>query len=91
MVYDVDYTILHDPPQWAGDEPKFKKRKVTTEQRQSQRELSNIVGHGNKLADSFTKLDMAVINLRFDRWGSAPLMKYLAAGQRIALRGYIQK
>nr|AHA49907.1 MAT1-2-4 [Sclerotinia minor] len=90
MVYDVDYTVIHDSPQWIGDERQLRKPKVTTEQRQSQRELSNVVRHTNNLANSFMKLETGLLNLRFDKQGSAPLIRQLAAGQRIALRIYVQ-
>ncbi|KAJ8058380.1 hypothetical protein OCU04_012572 [Sclerotinia nivalis] len=90
VVYDVDYTVIHDSPQWIGDERQLRKPKVTTEQRQSQRELSNVVRHTNNLANSFMKLETGLLNLRFDKQGSAPLIKQLAAGQRIALRIYLQ-
>nr|ANN44263.1 MAT1-2-4 [Sclerotinia trifoliorum] len=90
VVYDVYYPVIHYPPQWIGDERELRKRKVNTEQRQSQRELSNVVGHTNKLANSFMKLETGLLNLRFDKKGSVPLIKQLAAGQRIALRIYLQ-
>ncbi|TGO91941.1 hypothetical protein BPOR_0014g00140 [Botrytis porri] len=63
---------------------------MTTEQRHSQRELSNVVRHGNSLANSLMKIETGLLDLRFDGRGSASFREKIAAGQRIALRIYIQ-
>ncbi|TGO34505.1 hypothetical protein BHYA_0194g00120 [Botrytis hyacinthi] len=90
IVYDVDYTVVHNPSQGTGGEGYIRKDKMTTEQRHSHRELSNVIRHGNSLANSFMKIETGLLDLRFDERGSASLREKIAAGQRIALRIYIQ-
>ncbi|KAF7937880.1 uncharacterized protein EAE97_007676 [Botrytis byssoidea] len=90
IVYDVDYTVVHNPSQGTEDEGYIRKDKMTTEQRRSQRELSNVIRHGNSLANSFMKIETGLLDLCFDGRGSASFREKIAAGQRIALRIYIQ-
>nr|AKC34060.1 MAT1-2-4 [Botrytis elliptica] len=90
IVYDVDYTVMHNSSQGTGGEGHIRKDKMTTEQRHSQRDLSNVVRHGNSLANSFMKIETGLLGLRFDGRGSASFREKIAAGQRIALRIYIQ-
>ncbi|KAM0159849.1 hypothetical protein ACHAPG_003281 [Botrytis cinerea] len=90
IVYDVDYTVIHNPSQETGGEGNIRTDKMTTEQRHSQRELSDVVRYGNSLANSFMKIETGLLGLRFDGRGSASFREKLAAGQRISLRIYIQ-
>ncbi|KAF7960537.1 hypothetical protein EAE96_000217 [Botrytis aclada] len=90
IVYDVDYTVVHNSSRRAGGEGHIRKDNMTTEQRHSQRELSNVVRHGDSLANSFMKIETGLLGLRFDGRGSASFREKIAAGQRIALRIYIQ-
>ncbi|QSZ30809.1 hypothetical protein DSL72_000367 [Monilinia vaccinii-corymbosi] len=88
VAYDAQYTVVHDPPQWIGDGRQLRKPKVTQKQLQSQRELSNVVKQTKKIADSFMKVDLGLFGLHFDIGGSMPLIRQIAAGQRIAMRIY---
>nr|AWM30791.1 MAT1-2-4 [Monilinia fructicola] len=87
--YDAEYTVVHDPPQWKRDGRRLRKPKVTKEQLQSQRELSNIIRRTQNIADSFMKIDSGLTGLRFDIGGPMLVTKQIAAGQRIAMRIYI--
>lgn len=89
--YDAEYTVVHDPPQWKRDGRRLRKPKVTKEQLQSQRKLSNIIRRTQNIADSFMKIDSGLTGLRFDIGGPMLVTKQIAAGQRIAMRIYIHK
>ncbi|KAF7905924.1 hypothetical protein EAF00_000203 [Botryotinia globosa] len=90
ILYDVDYTVVHNPSQGTEGKGYIRKDKMTTEQRHSQRELSNVIRHGNNLANSFMKIETGLLDLCFDGRGSASFREKIVAGQRIALRIYIQ-